>query len=122
MQVSKNKVEKERKTLGSYFHPSVGESEVIITKFCTPVRVGYLMICANFSVGISMGVDYVRLCPGLKFRVSHLISFLALQLQHLRAVLVLLIFALDVITYKLLRQYRICISRAIILEAHITQM
>ena len=34
--------------------------EVIVTKFCTRVDVGYVIIFANFGVDISRDVDSVR--------------------------------------------------------------
>jgi hypothetical protein len=73
--VSKNKVGKEREGKGrkgkeregkeefglATSHMSVGKwGGAIITKFCTRVYVGYVMILANFSVDISRGVNSVR--------------------------------------------------------------
>ena len=82
----KNKVGKGRerkKEFGLAFSHTSGRKlgGVIITKFCTRVHVCYVMILAIFGVDISRGVDSVD-CKGLKFRVSHLLGVLALQLQH----------------------------------------
>ena len=68
--MSKNKVGKGREGKGregkeefglATSHISVGKwGGAIITKFCTRVHVGYVMILANFSVDISRGVNSVR--------------------------------------------------------------
>ena len=63
--MSKNKVGKEREGKEEFelatSHICVGKcGGAIITKFCTRVYVGYVMILANFSVDISRGVNSVR--------------------------------------------------------------
>ena len=66
----KNKVGKEREGKGregkeefglATSHISVGKlGGAIITKLCTRVHIGHVMILANFSVDISRGVNSVR--------------------------------------------------------------
>jgi len=60
--MSKNKVGKERKgkeEFGLAFSPIRGGKwgRVIITNYCTRVKVGIVMTCANFRVDISRVID-----------------------------------------------------------------
>ena len=61
----KNKVEKGRERMEEFelaFSRFSGRKwgEVIVTKFCTRVDVGYVINFANFGVDISRNVDSVR--------------------------------------------------------------